>query len=77
LKEQVMNKILLELDRMGCGGCVKNVRNVLGKLPGVTVENIAIGRADAAYDPKQVTVDAITAALTQAGYPARQATASS
>ena len=66
-----MEKLSLALDGMACGGCVKNARRALDGLPGVTVENVAVGSADLALDPSRTSKQAVIDALGEAGYPAR------
>ena len=51
--------------------CVKNVRKALEGLAGVTAEQVTVGSAVVSYDPAQSSPEAITSALTRAGYPAR------
>lgn len=65
-----MQRLSLVLSGMGCGGCVKNVRKVLDGLPGVIVNDVAIGSAELQYDPALVSEPAITSALGAAGYTA-------
>ncbi len=67
-----MEKLSLALDGMGCGGCVKNVRKALDALPGVAIENVAVGSAVLAYDPAGSSQQSIAEALAKAGYPARE-----
>ena len=67
-----MNKLSLELDGMGCGGCIKNVRKTLETLPGVAIETVIVGSAILAYDPARSSRQVITQALADAGYPARE-----
>lgn len=68
-----MEKLSLVVDGMGCGGCVANVRKVLDAMPGVAVENVAVGSAVVSFDPAQWSQETIAMALGKAGYPARQA----
>ncbi len=68
----LMEKLSLMLDGMGCAGCIKNVRTALESLPGVAVENVAVGSAMLAYDPARSSRQAVIEALTKAGYPARE-----
>lgn len=58
----------ITIEGMSCGHCVAAVREALAALPGVTVENVGIGSAKLAYDPNQTTIDAIRAAIEDAGY---------
>ncbi len=67
-----MNKLTLVLEGMGCGGCVKNVRQALDAVSGVRVENVVVGSAVLAYDPAVTSKDAVIMALAKAGYPARE-----
>lgn len=69
-----MERLALELDGMGCGGCVANVKRALGDVPGVLVEDVTIGRAQVRYDAQQTSPRAIAEALEQAGYPVRTGT---
>ena len=59
------------IDGMHCGACVKRVRAALEKVPGVTVGEVAIGKATVMVDG--TTSAAVIAALEKAGYPARDA----
>jgi copper chaperone len=56
---------------MGCGGCVTKARKVLDDISGVTVEDVAVGSAKLSYDPARTSPNAITEALSKAGYPVR------
>lgn len=40
-----MSQYVVDIEGMTCGGCVNAVRNVLGKLAGVTVSEVVVGRA--------------------------------
>jgi copper chaperone CopZ len=55
---------------MSCGHCLNAVRNALGKIPGVTIESVTMGRASVQYDPAASNEAQITAAVTAAGYRA-------
>lgn len=57
--------MVIEIDGMHCGACVKRVRAALEKA-GVMVEAVEIGKATVEGD-----AGVIVAALEQAGYPAR------
>ncbi|WP_030211380.1 heavy metal translocating P-type ATPase [Streptomyces bikiniensis] len=55
---------------MTCGACVRRVERKLGKLEGVAAEvNLATGRARVTH-PREVTRDALVAAVEAAGYTA-------
>ncbi len=59
----------LALDGMSCGHCVARVQKALASVPGVTVESVKVGSATIAFDGGDATLDAIGAALDDAGYP--------
>ncbi|HQY60017.1 MAG: heavy-metal-associated domain-containing protein [Myxococcales bacterium] len=40
-----MPTIVLNIEGMTCGGCVKAVQNVLGRLEGAEVVEVSVGRA--------------------------------
>ena len=67
-----MQQLSLELDGMGCSGCVANVRRALGTVPGVQIKDVAIGSATLEYDPALTSPSAIATALEEAGYPVRR-----
>jgi copper chaperone CopZ len=53
---------------MSCDGCVRHVRDALTKLPGVRVDEVTVGQAVVTFDPAVTSPQALTAAITQAGY---------
>ncbi|WP_256106121.1 cation-translocating P-type ATPase [Streptomyces sp. ODS05-4] len=58
---------------MTCGACVRRVERKLGRLEGVAAEvNLATGRARVTH-PREVTRDALVAAVEAAGYTAEAA----
>jgi copper chaperone len=66
-----MQKLALVVDGMSCGHCVARVTKTLSALPGVKVGAVSLGTATVEYDPATSSPQAITAALDEAGYPAR------
>lgn len=68
-----MEKVKLSIDGMSCGHCVARVNKTLATVPGVKVDRVDIGSATVEFDPAKATVASITAALDDAGYPARSA----
>jgi copper chaperone len=66
-----MQKLSLAIDGMSCGHCVARVTRTLSALPGVRVGAVNVGSATLEYDPASSSPQAITAALDEAGYPAR------
>jgi copper chaperone CopZ len=69
-----MQKLELELQGMGCNGCVANVRRALGELSEVSVEDVTIGRALVAFEPGRTSPQQIATKLSEAGYPVKSAT---
>lgn len=63
-----MNQLTIPIGGMTCGGCVRNVRQALGALPGVSVETVSVGSATVEYDPAVTDRSALTAAIKSAGY---------
>lgn len=65
-----MRQITLHIDGMSCGHCLNAVSQALGRLPGVEVESVRMGRAELRYDNSVITPEAITNAVADAGYRA-------
>ena len=63
--------LTLAIDGMHCGACVRRVKAALEKVPGVQVDDVAIGSAKVRLGGA-ASADVI-AALDKAGYPAREA----
>ncbi len=65
--------VTLAVDNMYCDACPYIVKESLAKIPGV--ENVAVSfeqkSATVTYDDQKTTLDALTSATTQAGYPSR------
>ena len=53
---------------MSCGGCVRSVRDVLSRVPGVQVDSVTVGSATVTFDPAVTTHEALRAAITRAGF---------
>lgn len=68
-----MEQVNLEIAGMSCGGCVAHVREALTSLPGVTVKDVQIGRAQVLLDPAQANIAALIDAVQDAGYEAQEA----
>lgn len=58
----------LTIEGMSCGHCVMSVKKELGKLRGLTIENVEIGKARVHYDETKVTPDQVSKAIEEAGY---------
>jgi copper chaperone len=67
-----MEQIVIKVGGMSCQGCVKNVGGVLQALPGVgeVVVSLEAGEARVDYDPVQISVAALRAAIEDAGFDA-------
>ena len=65
-----MERLQLSVDGMGCGGCVKKVRQALSEVPGVVVEDVTVGNAVVSFDPATSSEAAVIAALGKKNYPA-------
>lgn len=63
-------EVQLPITGMTCASCVRRVEKALAKVDGVAAAsvNLATERASVAYDPEQVTLDALTRAVEKAGY---------
>jgi len=63
----------LAIDNMYCEACPYIVKQSLARVPGV--ESVAVSfeqkTATVTYDDQKTTLDALTSATTQAGYPSK------
>ena len=59
---------------ISCGHCVATVQEAVGNLSGVArvAADAQTKRVDVAFDPAEVSLDQIAAALDEAGYPVAQ-----
>jgi len=69
-------KAELRIRGMTCAACVRRIEKKLGQLPGVRTAtvNLAAQKATVEYDPRRVTLDAIRAAVVEAGYGVQETT---
>jgi copper chaperone len=58
----------LKIEGMSCGHCVMSVKKELGKVPGIVVDDVQIGKATIHYDESKVTEQALARAIDEAGY---------
>lgn len=58
----------LKIEGMSCGHCVMSVKTELGKVPGIVVDEVQIGKAKIRYDESTVTEQALARAINEAGY---------
>ena len=66
-------QVNLDVSGMSCGHCVHAVREALGTVPGVTVEEVQIGSATVSLDEDKATVGTLLDAISDAGYEASEA----
>lgn len=63
-----MSELSLEIRGMSCGHCVAAVKKALQSVAGVTVHDVAIGRAHIAFDAAQTSAAHIVQAVEDEGY---------
>jgi mercuric ion binding protein len=69
-----LRTVTLDVTNMDCAVCPITVREALEKVLGVTSSanvDFASKRAEVVFDPKKASVDALTNATANAGYPSR------
>ncbi len=67
-----MSEIVIAVEGMDCGGCIKAVEKAVGHLPGVTSvkADLAAANATVVFDAAVVTPSAIAETITRAGFKA-------
>ena len=70
-----MDHVALAITGMTCGHCVAAVKKALADVPGVVevVVTLSPARAVVSCDPSRTTVEMLTKATGEAGYPSAQA----
>lgn len=63
-----MTRLSMEIGGMSCGHCVRGVTRALEALPGVEIEQVAVGSAVVRFDAGQVEPARITQAIEDDGY---------
>lgn len=63
-----MERVILDIDGMTCGHCVRSVDSALKELAGVTVEQVKVGQATVSFDPGTVSSTRIAQAIESEGY---------
>jgi len=71
-----LKTVTLDVDKMTCNMCPITVKKALKKVDGVTkvvakYEGDGLGWAKVTYDPSKASVDDLTFATREAGYPSR------
>ncbi|MEP6573450.1 MAG: cation transporter [Gemmatimonadota bacterium] len=64
-----MKDVTLAIEGMSCAHCLNAVNKALGKLAGVEIESVQMGRAKLRFDESLETPEGIAAAVAAAGYP--------
>jgi len=68
-------KKLLKVSDMSCQHCVKRVESVLNGIDGISDVSVSLEQSQASFTASDnVNLSAVTAALTEAGYPASEIT---
>lgn len=63
-----MSELSMEISGMSCGHCVAAVKKALQSVAGVTVHDVAIGRAQINFDAAQTSPAQIVQAVEDEGY---------
>jgi copper chaperone len=58
----------LKIEGMTCGHCVMHVKKELGKLQGVEIQDVQIGKATVRYDDAKISLTDFAQAIERAGY---------
>jgi len=58
----------LKIEGMSCMHCIMSVKKELGKLGGVVVEDVQIGKAKIQYDEASVSRQMLEKTIDEAGY---------
>ena len=70
-EEVTMERLVMGIQGMSCGGCVGAVRRALTAVDGASVEKVTVGSAEIAYDSAKTSEEALLAAVESAGYRAQ------
>jgi copper chaperone CopZ len=63
-----MERLTVRIEGMSCGHCVARVRKALESVPGVRVDQVAIGSAQVGVDPAVTDRRAVAGAISAAGF---------
>ena len=58
----------IEIQGMSCGHCVKTIREALGRVEGVTVRDVVIGRAVIDLDERAASPQDVENAIDETGF---------
>ena len=67
-------KVILNIEGMSCGHCVKAVTNAVAGIPGINDVSVDLenGLASFDYDPDKTLLETVITAITEEGYTVRQ-----
>jgi Cu+-exporting ATPase len=75
MKEGKIMKKLMKVNDMSCQHCVKRVDDILNGFEGITAVSVSLEEGQASFTATEnVDINAVAAALTEAGYPASEIT---
>lgn len=63
-----MQTLNVTIGGMHCGACVRRVTQQLQQTPGLQVQEVSVGSARVAYDPKLTSPQAIIGAIERIGF---------
>jgi copper chaperone CopZ len=63
-----MKKKEITISGMTCGHCVKAIIKALGGIPGLTLDEVQVGKATIQVDESKVSDELLKTAVEQAGY---------
>ena len=65
-----MEKVILGISGMTCGGCVRSVTNVLSALNGVAKADVSLEKRNAVidFDPAKVGIEQLKRSVQEAGF---------
>ena len=65
-----MKPLTLSITGMSCGHCLNTVNQALGRIPGIKIGSVRMGRAEIEFDETSATPESIVGAVSAAGYRA-------
>lgn len=65
---QSSQHVVLKVEGMSCGGCVRRLDQGLRRVPGVSVEEVQVGNVRLNYDPAVTTMIVIENAIAELGF---------
>jgi copper chaperone len=67
----MQKELVLSIEGMHCGACIRRVTDALGRMEGVRVNSVEVGSADVTFDSEEVTSEKIAVRISQIGFAAR------